>query len=173
MLATDSVVIHEKHQEIQRDLRSTVEWRMQQPAVHAEVWVPPSALSKSRFWSCRNTAHHRQRLPLIPLIITLNLHLKLFRWTLCCTQLTAMETHFPPSYLSPTFRKVTLLRKSTQLHVSYWVYIFTFLTWHMQVCLPLHDFPNKNHDSPLPCGFLAWKPQTLPFQSLCKWRILR
>ena len=123
MLATQSVVIHEKHEEIQRDLRSTVEWWIRQPAVHTEVQVPQSALSKSCFWSCRNRAHHRQRLPLMPLTITLNLHLKLFHWTLCCAQLTAMGTHFPSSYLLPTFRKASLLRKSTQLHISHWVYI--------------------------------------------------
>lgn len=110
ILATQSVVIHEKHQKTRRDLRSTVEWCIQPPAMHAEVWVPQSALSKSGFWSCRQTVHHRKRLPLI---ITLNLHLNLFLWTLCCAQLTAIETHFPSSYLLPTFRKTPLLRKST------------------------------------------------------------
>lgn len=55
---------------IQRDLRSTLEWWVQQPAGHSEAQVPQSGPSKS---------------PVLRLI-PLNLHFKLFHWTLLCTQ---------------------------------------------------------------------------------------
>lgn len=57
------------------------------------------------------------------LLITLNLHVQLFHWTLPSPQLTVRETHFPSSYLMPTVRKSPPVKDSTRPHVSHWVYI--------------------------------------------------
>lgn len=85
MLATQPVVTHEKHPEIQRHLRCTLEWWIQ-PAGQSEAQVPQSGPSKSQLRSCRNKADHRLWLPPMLQLIPLNLCLKLFHWTLCCTQ---------------------------------------------------------------------------------------
>lgn len=70
-----------------------------------------------------------------------------------------LKAHSPPF----AFKTLPL---NTSLHTTNRGY-FHFSTWSVQACSSVQDFPNKNRDFPSPCGFSAWKSQTLPFQSLC------